>query len=190
MLIIEKKLSTVPLQIFENVIRKLTGASIIQFSRITPYLFVGGQFRRKGKRSLQKIGVTCSINLRYEFDDNQSGLIFNEHCYLPTLDNESPTMAQLLRGIAFIDQAVMNNKKVYIHCKSGIGRAPTMGAAYFISKGYSLYDAIKKIKSTRPFICLSESQIKGLLNLEVIYTRYKRDMELNLINGIEDVIRN
>ena len=44
-------------------------------------------------------------------------------------------MAHLLEGTAFAERIVNAGGKVYIHCAGGIGRAPTMAAAYFMSQG-------------------------------------------------------
>jgi protein-tyrosine phosphatase len=55
---------------------------------------------------------------------------------------------------------------VYIHCGAGIGRAPTMAAAYLMHQGTTLDDALKKIKKVRPFINILPEQIKQLHDLE------------------------
>ena len=45
-----------------------------------------------------------------------------------------------------IIQAVHPNIKVLIHCSTGRGRAATFGAAYWIVKGSSATEAIKRIE--------------------------------------------
>lgn len=44
-------------------------------------------------------------------------------------------------------------KTVYVHCTAGIFRSPQLVILYFIKfMNYNLQDAIKLIKSKRPFI--------------------------------------
>ncbi|MCH9631145.1 MAG: hypothetical protein S4CHLAM37_11630 [Chlamydiia bacterium] len=59
------------------------------------------------------------------------------------------------------------NKKVYIHCKAGVGRTPTAYAGYLIKhKGYAAEDALKRVKEVRPSVNLNENQIKRIHEFE------------------------
>lgn len=136
----------------------LTGIPMSRYCRITPEIFVGPQYAYKGKEILHRRGVRGTINLRDEFDDAEHGLDFEQYCYLPTIDRTPPTLAQLHEGVAFIERIVGDGGKVYIHCHGGMGRAPTMAAAYFISQGLSVTAALDKIKAIRPFINVRPEQ--------------------------------
>ena len=59
-----------------------------------------------------------------------------------------------------------NGGKVYIHCSAGVGRAPTMAAAYFLSRGHTLDEAIGMIKQVRPFINIMTPQMELLQKME------------------------
>ena len=76
----------------------LTGIPVMKYSRITPNIYVGPQFRQTGKRRLEALGIKASLNLRAEFDDRVRQLEFTQHCYLPTEDDHAPTLAQLEAG--------------------------------------------------------------------------------------------
>ncbi|MCO5189487.1 MAG: dual specificity protein phosphatase family protein [Anaerolineae bacterium] len=145
---------------------KLTGVPLLRYSRITPTVYVGPQFNQRGKRALEKEGIVGDINMRIEFDDAAHGLALAEYCYLPTIDDAAPTMAHLLEGAAFAERVIGNGGKVYIHCAGGIGRAPTMAAAYFMSQGMSLDEALALIKKTRPFINIMPPQMARLRDVE------------------------
>ena len=134
----------------------------MKYSQITPHLYVGPQYNQRGKRKLEQEGIQHDVNLRIEFDDAAHGLALAHYCYLPTIDDDAPSMEHLKQGVAFISQAINNGQKVYIHCAGGIGRAPTMAAAYFMSQGMSLDDAITLIKKTRPFIKIMPPQLAQL----------------------------
>ena len=43
---------------------------------------------------------------------------------LPVEEFHSPTIEQLEEGANFINDAIIKNKKIYIHCREGISRAP------------------------------------------------------------------
>jgi hypothetical protein len=140
----------------------VTGIPILKYSRITPRIYVGPQYRRAGKRKLSQIGVNSGVNMRLEFDDAAHGLALEHYCHLPTADDDAPTLDDLHRGVAFIHRVITGGGKVYIHCGGGVGRAPTMAAAYFISQGLELDEAIGLIKRSRPFINIVPAQMEQL----------------------------
>ena len=133
-------------------VRTLTGAPIIRYSQVTPQIIVAGQYQKRGWIVLQKRGVTASVNMRSEFDDEAAGIAPSHHLRLEVEDNTPPTLDQLRRGIEFIKGEVESGGKVYIHCAAGVGRAPTMAAAFLVSTGLSPAQAWKQIKRVRPFI--------------------------------------
>lgn len=137
---------------------RLTGAPILRFSRITPEIYVGGQIKARGKRHLQNNGIRSSVNMRIEHDDAEHGVALDSYCYLPTVDDNAPTMKQLETGVQFIRSVIDGGGKVFIHCAGGIGRAPTMAAAYFISQGMTPEEAVSFIEQRRPFIYVMPPQ--------------------------------
>ena len=159
-------LHTTLVWIYGRGVPKLTGVPLLRFSQITPQILVGGQYRKRGKRKLEALGVTGGVNLRSEFDDAARGLALAEYCHLPTVDDAAPTLEHLAAGAAFIERVTSNGGKVYIHCAGGVGRAPTMAAAYFISQGIALDEAIALIKRTRPFIRIMPPQMAQLKRFE------------------------
>ena len=147
-------------------IPKLTGVPLVAYSKITPHIYIGPQYGKYGKTRLQRLGVDHSVNLRVEFDDAQAGLAMGNYCYLPTTDDAAPTIEHLERAAEFIAEAVEADKPVYIHCAGGVGRAPTAAAAYFISTGMSVDEALALIISKRPFIKVMPEQLEGLRAFE------------------------
>ncbi len=141
---------------------KLTGVPLFRYSRITPQVYVGGQYGQRGKRKLEAEGITAGLNLRMEFDDAQHGLALAQYCHLPTVDDDAPSMEDLQRGVNFIRRVVSAGGKVYIHCAGGVGRAPTMAAAYFVTQGMTVEEALALIRRTRPFINITPPQLARL----------------------------
>ena len=162
----EQGLRTTLIWIVGRGIPKLTGVPLLRVSRVTPNLYVGPQYGKRGKAHLEKNGIHYDVNMRIEFDDAEHGLALDNYCYLPTIDDDAPTMAHLEQGVAFIRDAIDAGERVYVHCAGGIGRAPTMAAAYLVSTGMTLDDAIAKIKAVRPFIYIMPPQMDILREFE------------------------
>jgi protein tyrosine phosphatase (PTP) superfamily phosphohydrolase (DUF442 family) len=136
----------------DHLTRAITGAPILRTSQVTPQLHVAGQYRRHAWATLAARGITAVVNLRIEFDDEQAGIAPERYLYLPTEDDHAPTVEQLREGCAFIAEEIANGGGVYVHCKSGIGRAAVMAAAYLVSTGLTVDQAWALIRRARPFI--------------------------------------
>jgi predicted protein tyrosine phosphatase len=151
---------------FSRGFSKLTGIPIIRHSQITPQLYVGAQYGRRGKRMLEQAGIEGDVNLRTEFDDAAHGLALAQYCHLPTTDDEAPSFEHLSQGVTFIERVISGGGKVYIHCAGGVGRAPTLAAAYLITQGMTLDQALALIQRTRPFIYIMPPQMAQLREFE------------------------
>jgi protein tyrosine phosphatase (PTP) superfamily phosphohydrolase (DUF442 family) len=146
----------------DHVARGLTGANIRRVSQITPHLYVGGQHRVHGMARMRRRGITAVVNMRDEFDDEPAGLAFPHYLYLPTPDDGAPTLEHLQMGAEFIADQIEDGGVVYVHCGSGIGRAATMAAAYFVHQGMSPGEAWDRIRQNRPFIRPTLAQTEQL----------------------------
>jgi hypothetical protein len=143
-------------------VRIVTGAPIQRVSQITPHLHVGGQYRRRGWPRLVARGITTVVDMRIEFDDEEAGIAppHPHYLYLPTVDDEVPTLEQLQTGVDFIAAEVDQGGGVYVHCGAGIGRAPLMAACYLVSTGLSPEQAWARIREVRPFVRPKPVQVK------------------------------
>lgn len=133
-----------------------------EYNQITEQIFVGTNFCCQAHFDSELIGkgITTVVSLEGEAIDEFFGVEF--FCWIPVFDNYAPTMDQLTLGVSALDTLVTMGKKVYVHCKLGHGRAPTLVAAYFISKGDTIPDAVAKIKEKRPVMHLNEIQMRAL----------------------------
>ena len=157
--IIERDPKTATLGLMDFLARTLRGAPIAHFSRVTDHLLVSGQYGKRGWRRLQEEGVTAVVNLRDEYDDRAAGIAPKTYLYLPIIDNTPPTMEQLKKGADFISKEIDAGGKVYIHCAAGVGRAPTMAAAYLVQTGMPPHAAWQTIRNVRPFIRPTPAQV-------------------------------
>ncbi len=159
-------LGTTLLWLYARGLPFLTGVPLLEYSRVTPQLYVGPQYRRRGMRLLLREGIRAAVSLRGEFDDAAHGLALPDYLHLPTVDDEAIAPAHLDQGVAFIRKIISAGGKVYIHCGAGVGRAPTLAAAYLVAEGRSLADALALIRKVRPFITITPPQMEQLRNFE------------------------
>lgn len=142
-----------------HLVRIAIGAPIQSLSQVSPHLHVGGQYRQRGWHLLRERGITAVVNLRTEFDDEAAGIAPERYLYLPTIDDCPPSVAQLQTGVVFIEEEIRRGGSVYVHCGAGVGRAPTMVAAYLVSTGLTTVEAWARIRQVRPFIRPKRAQI-------------------------------
>lgn len=136
----------------DHIVRIVTGAPMRSVSQITPQLHVGGQYRQRGWERLTARGITAVVNLRIEFDDEAAGIAPHRYLYLPTVDDTPPSLEDLRAGVDFIRKEIERGGGVYVHCGSGVGRAPTVAATYLVSTGLTSEEAWARIREKRPFI--------------------------------------
>lgn len=137
----------------DKVYRLVRGRPMGRFSQITSRLWLGGQPSARGLRWLAAHGVTGLVNLRSEYD--YARLIASpmmRYLHLPTDDETAPALKVLQAGVDFIREEVEAGGRVYVHCWEGLGRGPTLVAAYFVSQGYTPAAAWARIRQRRPFV--------------------------------------
>jgi hypothetical protein len=141
---------------------ELTGIPILWDGCITRQVYIGPQHRRLGKLMLWLSGIRHTISLRAEFSDADNRLTLGSHLHIPIEGETAPTIEQLHEAVASIREAVDRGHNVYIHCKQGRGRAPTLAAAYLISEGAHLNDALATLHRARRSISLTPPQLARL----------------------------
>ena len=159
----ERPLHLTGLRLYVHAARLISGAPLQHYSQVTPHLHIGGQPFRRGLDQLKARGISATVNLRIEHDDREAGVALDNYLHLKVVDNTAPTQAQLREGVAFIARHIDAGDPVYIHCGVGIGRAPTLAAAYLISTGLTVSEALATIRAVRPFIWVNRRQYNSLL---------------------------
>jgi len=116
---------------------------------------------------LKKEGITADISLEEDRLDAPFGVDF--YTWIPVKDHEVPKRDQLEFGVSILEKLVEMGKKVYVHCKNGHGRAPTLVASYLIRKGKNAEEAEAFIKSKRPSMHLDDIQREALQEFVEIF---------------------
>ena len=154
---------------WDNVYRFIHGVPSLKRSQITANLFLGSQYSLIGLQKLRVLGVTAVVNMREHPIFRESQYEGFHYMHLPTEDNTPPALEVLIRGVDFVDKEIKAGGKVYIHCRQGLGRGPTMCLAYLISTGLTYDDAFALVKKVRTFINPRPGQIERLKELEKYY---------------------
>lgn len=146
------------------------------YSTITDHIFLGSDLCKAGVclihgDEFEKLNVFVEINLSQERNELPPKSI-EGYVWLPVTDGFAPNVHQLDMGTAIINEAVENDRKVYIHCRNGHGRSPTLIAAYLVRyKGMSVADALGLLKEKRPEIHVEETQIKALEEYKIKWSK-------------------
>jgi len=141
---------------------------IFDFSKITDQIYIGSDFCSGGvckihAEEFKNLGVGFELNLSQEENELPPKKMEVGYLWLPVLDGFAPTLAQFAIGTAAIHEAIKNGKKVYVHCKNGHARSPSMVAAYLIRyQGYTLEEALSLIKEKRSEVHIEDNQIEAL----------------------------
>ncbi|MBW2965893.1 dual specificity protein phosphatase family protein [Candidatus Woesearchaeota archaeon] len=133
-----------------------------EYNKITDYIYIGTNqcCQIHFKKELLGKGIKADISLEKERLDAPFGVDY--YLWLPVKDHTAPSQKQLIIGVNFIENLIKNKIKVYVHCQRGHGRAPTLVAAYLISKGKTVKQAISLIKKKRSVIHPNKIQINVL----------------------------
>jgi hypothetical protein len=100
---------------------------------------------------LKAAGIDVIMNLCAEFcdlHDIQSAHGFEVY-YLPIEDEETPQLQALNEALDWLDEAIYLDKKVYVHCRHGIGRTGTVISAYLLRRGLGSKLVKRKLKKMR-----------------------------------------
>ncbi len=154
---------------YDNIYRFIAGMPRLKRSQITAHLFLGSQYNLLGLKKLKALGVTAIINMRVHNTYGSAAHEGIKYLHLPTVDNTPPPLEVLIKGANFIEEEMRHNGIVYVHCRQGLGRGPTMAMAYLIKIGMTYQDAYNMIKLVRVFINPRPGQIKRLKELEAYY---------------------
>lgn len=155
--------------------RQVTGFPELKRSVITPSLYLGGQYQIKSVSLLKKLGITGIVSMRMREVPHQDMLAEFHLLHLPTPDNQAPSIQHLREGSIFIENEIKNKGKVYIHCRAGEGRGPTMAIAYLIFSGMTYDDAYTLVKKVRTFINPTPPQRKRLKEFEQLMVTEKQN---------------
>ena len=119
---------------------------------VTPHLATGpAPMSYDHLEHLKSEGIDAIMNLCAEYCDLHSIESHEgfEVYYLPVHDEEAPKLQALEDALSWLDEAIYLGKKVYVHCRHGIGRTGTVISAYLLRRGLGSKLVKEKIKTMR-----------------------------------------
>lgn len=147
----------------------------LRYSQITPYIYVGTNMLQYSHfERLKKLGISVDIDLESEHVEKVPMRGLDIFLWLPIKDGHAPSHDQMAAGVAFLDQIVRHRKKVYVHCKNGHGRAPTLVAAYLTTQGMMPEKAIAFVKKKRPVVHFNKEQTRAIKKFAKLYSLYDK----------------
>jgi predicted ATP-grasp superfamily ATP-dependent carboligase len=142
---------------------ELTGLPFMPHCEIDGGLAVGMQPTKLGFKLLKILGYNCVLSLRSEFDERSILAPGSELLVVPIDEYCAPTVEQIETGVEFIASRIQCGKRVYVHCREGVSRAPLFAAAYLIKKRrIPVHQVIDAISTVRPYVCILENQMSVL----------------------------
>src|SRR3989344_5829327 len=137
-------------------------SSSLDFDYITDGIYIGTNqcCQTHFDEKLKKEGITADISLEEDRLDAPFGVDF--YVWIPVKNHIAPKPDQLEFGVSVLEKLISMGKKVYVHCKNGHGRAPTLVAAYLVKSGKTPEEAEAFVKTKRPPVHLEEAQRQAL----------------------------
>lgn len=123
-------------------------------------------------KALRRVGVTTLVTLtETALDAAQLAPFGLKNIWEPIPDMAAPTLEQGVRICQKIEQALMQQEVVAVHCRAGLGRTGTALAAQLIWEGRPALEALETVRSIEPRWVQSPEQVAFLEAFEHTVTR-------------------
>jgi protein tyrosine phosphatase (PTP) superfamily phosphohydrolase (DUF442 family) len=158
---------------------------IPKLGEVTPMLYRGGQPTKSGFAELAKMDVKIVVDLRGDRKDERAAVTKQGMEYVPFYwfcmrpkDEDFARFLELLRK--------NRDKRVFVHCNTGIDRTGMMVAAYRIAEqGWTAEEAMKEMKAFG-FNRFHKTICMGLASYEKSFPhRYNSDPVFQSLRGLK-----
>lgn len=143
----------------------------IDCDEVYPRICLGNALTAQNKEFLKKKKVTHVLNAADGYV--KTGKIFYhdtpfEYCGCRMHDVPTENISQYFYPAAeFIEKAVSQEGRVFVHCRAGVSRSATLVIAYLMIKKNKLaYDAIRSVKLIRDIINPNDGFLRQLAELD------------------------
>jgi atypical dual specificity phosphatase len=136
---------------------------------LLPEQLMGCAYPKTGAalQALRDQGVALLINLHERNHPSEGLEAIGLTCvHIPVVDFSAPTQQQLDAGVAAIDAALAEGKRIAVHCGAGLGRTGTLLACYLVAHGASSTAAINRVREVRPGSIETGEQVEAVRAFE------------------------
>ena len=120
-----------------------------------PYIFGSAHPSKFGMWLIKKWLDRITVISLLDYQANYSGATgISQFCF-PIKDFEAPTLQQIKN---VIDVILDSDDPIVIHCEGGVGRTGTMAVAYWISQGFTPLQALREVRSRKPWAVETDEQ--------------------------------
>lgn len=134
--------------------------------RVAPWLFIGPELLIDQYADLRRRGVTHIVDLRAEGSDDADILASLGFRWrrIPVPDRRAPTHDQLQSLVEWLDADADPDldQAVYLHCRAGLGRTPSVAIALLMQHGMTLAEAHRVVLAARPESAPTSDQLRWL----------------------------
>jgi len=143
-----------------------------QISKVTEFLFVGSEVVSRNKDLLLSYGITHIINCAGNVAPN-----YHEEAFvyktLQLRDSPKEDVLKIFTDVVkFIDGAIGNGGRVFVHCQRGVSRGPTVALSYIMWSQHLTYkEAYPIMKQSRSVCCPNPGFVFQLLEWEHYFVK-------------------
>jgi len=137
----------------------------LPMTEVIPHkLYIGSEQNAFDENELLGKGITHMISVTNHVHPIK-GI---KHALFPMHDRGKTELTNVLQALyTFMQKSQESGKKLFVHCKLGQNRSPTLVLAFLMkSKGFKLREAYTRLKDLRPLVQINRLYAKMLLKLE------------------------
>lgn len=145
----------------DRIVGETIGIPTKNACEVNDFLWIGAQPKTLGISLLSWRARRDVVSLvRAEKVSKRRRVVVNHHLPLPEFVGAPP---EFLDDYAtFLTMLEKDGKKVFLHCREGVGRAPMVAIAFLLKGGMRMEEAIAKVREKRRATNLNSDQIKSL----------------------------
>ena len=129
-------------------------------SEVAPFLWVGAKPSSLGKLWLRRRYGMQTYSLLETGTEETEGRKSSLGLHVPEFVEIS--IETIETCVSQLREVIGSQGRIFLHCREGVGRAPSMAIAYLVSEGYSLEEAFELVSESRKIVNLSSQQFTSL----------------------------
>lgn len=129
-------------------------------SELSENIWIGAKPSRLGLWILTRIHGLVTYSLLENLGADNSSRSELNGTHIP--EHVEISDSAFLAVIEDLNLLIQSGKKVFLHCKEGVGRAPSIAIAYLVSHGLTLDEAVSLVRNKRSIMRLSRLQQDSL----------------------------